>query len=41
MTTRVNEPDRANRRQRICLRVRAINAAGAGDWSDPAVKTVP
>ena len=27
--------------QRICLRVRAINAAGAGAWSDPSVKTVP
>ena len=27
--------------QRIWLRVRAVNAAGAGAWSDPAVKTVP
>ena len=27
--------------QRICLRVRAVNAAGAGAWSDPTVKTVP
>jgi hypothetical protein len=26
---------------RIWLRVRAVNAAGDGAWSDPAVKTVP
>jgi hypothetical protein len=26
---------------RIWLRVRAVNAAGEGPWSDPAVKTVP
>jgi hypothetical protein len=27
--------------QRIWIRLRAIGAAGAGPWSDPAVKTVP
>src|SRR5581483_3838343 len=27
--------------QRVWVRIRAVGSAGAGPWSDPAVKTVP